>query len=427
MTDMTGVAEETFQVLLRFDYTVELFDEDGMYVAEPSEARRMFAASPYLLVSLIEANDDSAIKLMFGKSTHVNDINGLMQALRTTATKYNMTFEPQQYGKEIDPKDYRNLMLVAESQRIREMKLCEELYGTSRSSYLQLKNARLIVRHTGPIAVNSATGRAHKIGDIFVENAAGERFHCPSPSLTAARALVQHVDAGGSFTDAKAKLIFETATQDLPLTRPFLAENNTEIKDFLEWTQRFTPFRALTEWNDPDDPYERQDDDAQEQAIDQFRVQDFLDSSEFDDAMAGRSGDAPDPDEREIDKGDVMGALKVYLHRHIENASPQFQDGYNGDTSDMADMFYDQVAEAMQQRGYTIIGGDTALLDDADQGAITREDVLLPAHNQGVSLSHEVLKSTVHDDPVHPDEEHMPGPAYTARLKTLAGLGRQTY
>jgi hypothetical protein len=433
VTDMTGVAKETFKILLGFDYVVKLYDADGMTVAEPAEARRFFAASPNILVSLNDADDDSSIKLWFGKSTHANDIDGLMQALRSAVTKYNMTFEPQQYGKEIDPKDYQNLMSVSEAQRKNAMKLCEGMYGTTRASYLLLERVKLIVHHTARIDPTRRDGRMQQIGDIVLENAKGERMRFPSTDLGAARALAMHVNKGGSFSDKPARAILERATPKEPeITASTLAENNEVVVDFLRWADKFQPIRALVEYNDPSSSSEEDHEEAGNFARSDFRIQDFLNSDELEDIASGRGSHQVDPEDRTISKQEIMDALNAYILNYIQSYSPQFQDReYMEKTDPIAQMLYDQVAQAMETEGWTIDGGE--MLDDSrgmgeadDDRILRREDVLLPNRDKAASLGREALKTTVHDDPTHPNAEHDPGASYTARLQTLAGLGRRS-
>jgi hypothetical protein len=427
MTDLANCSKEIFQVLLRFDYKVKLYDADGMTVVEPSKARRMFAQSPNLMVSLSDADDDSSIKLLFGKSTHANDIDGLMQALRTTATKYNLTFEPKQFGKEIDAKDYQNIMSVSESKR--DMHVCEGMYGTTRSSYLALDNAKLIVRHNAPIDLRRKYSRAQNIESIFIENAAGERARVPTTELYAARGLAEHVNAGGECSEtglASALQAYRATRKPSSPGNPYLAENNPVVVEFMNWTATFAPDRVLREYNDPDDPAEQTHEKATDMAIEDFDPQAFMDSPEFQDTLSGRSLD-PTEGESEIGKAEIISALNVYVRHYIESYDENFSDnGFNGDTDTIAQHLYPQVEQVIQQAGWTIAAdkSDRALLDTVGEGEdeFTREDILLPHPNQYDSLSKQVTKATVHDDPANPDEEHPPNAPYVSRLRTLAGI-----
>lgn len=218
---MAAVAKEIFQVLQRFNYTVTLYDDDLDAVAEPSEARKFFAGvqdpkskhpKPHLLMSLKDDDDNPSIQLLFGKSVRANAINGLMQTARVTATKYNMTFDPQQYFKEIDPKDAG--LAVSESQtRGYDMQVFEGMYGTSRSSYLKFEHAKMIVRHKNRIDDSRIGARGRYVESIFVENHDGERLKFPTNDLSAARAMTQHVSSGGDFRDSLGEQIITLAEE----------------------------------------------------------------------------------------------------------------------------------------------------------------------------------------------------------------------
>jgi hypothetical protein len=77
-----------------------------------------------------------------------------------------------------------------------------KLYGTSKTSYQQLENAKLIVKHSAPVNFENPAGRAQRIESIYIENAQGERFKYPFKHLNGARALAQHVGHGGTPYDA---------------------------------------------------------------------------------------------------------------------------------------------------------------------------------------------------------------------------------
>jgi hypothetical protein len=120
VTNFASPAAEIFEILQSFDYTIMLYGEDGNRVEDPIEARRMFARPENIMVSLIDDGDDSCIRLYIGSDTNIADILGLMASLRTCASKYNLLFNVQQYGKQIEPKDFAGDTTVEESRLIRE-------------------------------------------------------------------------------------------------------------------------------------------------------------------------------------------------------------------------------------------------------------------------------------------------------------------
>jgi hypothetical protein len=137
--------------------------------------------------------------------THANDIMGLAQQLRITATKYALLFSAQQYTHEIKPKDLTSIIEKQDTKMINS--LTEGLYGNSRSSYLKLENAKMIIRHSKKVNDNIIGARGRCVETIFIENSAGERLLFPSKKLAPARAMTQHINQGGKFGDNLGKQI----------------------------------------------------------------------------------------------------------------------------------------------------------------------------------------------------------------------------
>lgn len=206
-----AAATETFQILRAHDYEVHLYDGQGNRVWEPAQARRLFARPQNLLVSIVDEGEDSAVQLHLSRTTKLASVMGLVQTLRTMATKYNLLFHVRAHGGSISPKEYVTKIAVSEATEDLEMNLYEGLYGTSRSSYLRLENARMIVRHAAKVDENVPGARGRNVESIFIENAAGERMLFPTTQLAPARALTAHIDMGGSWSDTVGQRIVEMA------------------------------------------------------------------------------------------------------------------------------------------------------------------------------------------------------------------------
>jgi hypothetical protein len=81
------------------------------------------------------------------------------------------------------------------------------MYGTPTISYQKIGNARLAIKHSQPINVESANSRTQKIKAIYVESPEGERFKYPFKHLSGARAMAMHVSEGGNAYDDFGKHI----------------------------------------------------------------------------------------------------------------------------------------------------------------------------------------------------------------------------
>lgn len=203
------ISSEAFQILRSYDYTCLLYDDEGKQVYEPTEARRFFAKSKNILLSIIDEGEDSSLRLFVAKSLPVTSITGMIDALRAMSTKFGVVFNVRQWDRdEMTPKDFSTRSSVTEGET---MNILEGLYGTSRSSYLKLENARMIVRHKVRINEERIGARGRNIEAIFVENKDGERVKFPTVDLAPARALTHHVDHGGSWNDKVGESIMSMA------------------------------------------------------------------------------------------------------------------------------------------------------------------------------------------------------------------------
>jgi hypothetical protein len=118
-----------------------------------------------------------------------------LRELREFAKQNMMNFSIRDITKKnLDKRDYQHLAKKNGDGSMTESKL----WGTSKTSYQQMGEAKLIVRHTQPVNYAHAAGRTLHIESIHVENSQGERFKYPVKHLNGARALATHVAHGGT-------------------------------------------------------------------------------------------------------------------------------------------------------------------------------------------------------------------------------------
>lgn len=211
MINFDDLSLEAFQVLRAYGKEIVLYDDNGNRVMEPSEARRFYLENDNILVSVLDDGDNSSIKVYLGDNVTVAEVMEFVTVLRRIATQYNVLFNVRKYNKQIVPRDFATQAAVQEQQEFSSMNIMEGMYGTSKSSYLKLENARMIVRHSARVNEQMIGGRGRSIHSIFVENALGERFLFPVNILSGARAMTQHVNQGGSFADEVGQQIIRMA------------------------------------------------------------------------------------------------------------------------------------------------------------------------------------------------------------------------
>lgn len=116
-----------------------------------------------------------------------------IRSFRPFAKDRLLNFKLQRMGKSnLDKRDY-----AFRSQVKDNMIMENKLYGTSKMSYQDLGEARLIIKHSEHINPDLPAGRTMHIESIYIENALGERFRYPAKHLNGARALAEHIKHGG--------------------------------------------------------------------------------------------------------------------------------------------------------------------------------------------------------------------------------------
>jgi len=219
------IANDLFKTIKGFNLNVQLFNEDGKRVIDPAEARKFYATDKKFMVTYESDEDPQSIKLYFGNNFTLDEdsdfnYNKFIKQVRNLAQRKNaISFTVKNYGKEIQPKDfaYQAINRNADMGNIAEG--LSPAYGSSKSSYQKLDNAKLVIRHNKPVDESLRGSRARNITALFVENSAGERFKYPYNHLAAARAMTRHVAEGGTPYDNVGAYITKLSEESLGLTK----------------------------------------------------------------------------------------------------------------------------------------------------------------------------------------------------------------
>lgn len=142
-----------------------------------------------------------------------------IRGLRQFAKDRLLNFDVQNIGKDnLDKRDYE--FQAKPKEEPMEPIMESKLYGTSKISYQDLGEARLVIKHSQPVNTDLAAGRTMHIEGIYVENAEGERFRYPYKHLNGARALAEHIKHGGNPYDNIGKHIC-SLSEELAQLRKF--------------------------------------------------------------------------------------------------------------------------------------------------------------------------------------------------------------
>ena len=199
--NLSLIADELFAKIRSQFPSIELEDEKGDPTDEPKLARSFkfdFKKKHLDLGSIeIDISDDDGMVIIFS-----NDIIS-KQPDRVRKLWFNFTRELREFAKQkMLNYQIRDINLNQLEKRDGETQMTEsKLWGTSKTSYQDLGETKIIIKHTQPVNLNLAAGRTMHIESIFIENDQGERFRYPYRHLNGARALAQHVGHGGTSYD----------------------------------------------------------------------------------------------------------------------------------------------------------------------------------------------------------------------------------
>ena len=194
-------AEELFAKLRSQFSRVSLKDENGEAAKDPKLAREFvfdFKANTVPLGSVrVDLSQEDGLTVMFSNDVVEN------QPEHVKKSWFNFIEELREFAK---PKmlnfGVRNLNLSNLTKRGETQMSESKLWGGNKTSYQDLGETRIIIRHSQPVNIDLPAGRTMHIESIYIENADGERFRYPARHLNGARAMAQHISHGGNPYDA---------------------------------------------------------------------------------------------------------------------------------------------------------------------------------------------------------------------------------
>lgn len=214
--NLSVIASELFNKIRTQFPNLKLGDENSETTSEPEEARFFefdYKHKGQMLGRIsVSLSEDDGLVVIYSNDV-VGDKNDFvkkqffefLKELREFAKQHLLTFDTRDISKSnLEKRDYEHLS----NKHFGESKMSEsKLFGTSMTSYQNLGDAKLIVKHSAPVNLGNPAGRAQRIESIYVENTAGERFKYPFRHLNGARALAQHIGHGGNPYDGIGKHI----------------------------------------------------------------------------------------------------------------------------------------------------------------------------------------------------------------------------
>lgn len=245
MREIESIASALFdKIRSRFD-NVTLGDEKAKAATDPSKARffnftytdEAGAEFGKVTISLI---DEESLKVYFGQNIsgemdrdQRQEWYHFLRNLRQFAKRNSLSFDVRDINKDsLELQDIKQQAKTDDVYTANDVTVTEsKLYGTSRNSYSDMGECRLVIKHDGLVSDEVQGDRARRIRDIFIETSRGERFLVPFKNLDGARALCTHLNDGGTMSDERAEHIGQLVKEMSAMKHFVRSTKNRQFED----------------------------------------------------------------------------------------------------------------------------------------------------------------------------------------------------
>lgn len=205
MKNLDFIADELFNKIRGRFPSITIGNDNGEVTNIPKEARFFdfeYKEGNKSLGKVSVSLDEKTISVMYSDDFAENEDTATRQnwyaflkELRQFSRKRLLNFDTRNITKSnLDKRDYKFLAINRSGE---DTMVESKMYGTSRTSYQDVGNARLAIKHNQPVNQMMPAGRTQHIESIYIESAEGERFKYPYRHLNGARAMARHVGEGG--------------------------------------------------------------------------------------------------------------------------------------------------------------------------------------------------------------------------------------
>jgi hypothetical protein len=208
MKDLSTISTDLFNKIRSQFSDIKIGDETGALTDEEDKARFFdfnFKIGSEVLGRVNIKLDQKSLTVIYTADMLDNADVGktnwfdFLKDLRRFARSNILNFDTRDITKSnLDKRDYKYLSKESGENKMSESRL----FGTSKTSFQDMGEAKIIVRHSQPVNMENPAGRTQRIESIYIESANGERFRYPTRHLNGARAMATHVANGGNPYDA---------------------------------------------------------------------------------------------------------------------------------------------------------------------------------------------------------------------------------
>ena len=188
-------------------------------------------------ISLI---DETSLKIYYGQNIsgemdreQRQEWYAFLRNLRQFAKRNLLTFDTRDINKSnLNIQDVKQQASTDDVSVSSDIKVTESrLYGTSRNSYEDMGDCRLMIKHDGLVSDDHHGSRTRNIREVFIETNKGERFLLPFKNLHGARAMAQHINCGGAPHDEFGQHIAELVSEMSAMTHFVRSTKHRQFED----------------------------------------------------------------------------------------------------------------------------------------------------------------------------------------------------
>lgn len=204
-----------------------MYDEDEKTTIAPEEARFFYVKNPEMVIEVdpdvvsMELKEKLSDELWETVDTFRRTLN---RTLRGNLTSLEFT---DHFGATTRPKKDIG---IKHMDKIGESKF-SEITGSAKTSYQNLENVKLVIKHRKPVNEEIRGARSRNISRIYLQRM-DERFRLPTTNLKVARAAARHISNGGEIHDTVCENLWQVA-EDLKKLREFVryARNSAVLNE----------------------------------------------------------------------------------------------------------------------------------------------------------------------------------------------------
>lgn len=219
------IREKLYGICKTSSIGMTMYDAKGNKTIDPKDATRFIAKfssnDPNLdnysiLVAIHDQGQTSFINIKTPTLENSKDfdmVHNLRNHIRSSiGLKEGIKINWQEFDHAIDPREEA-------VNNIKESKDISKIFGTTKSSFQKIGEAKLIIRHTDVVNEEKHGARTRHIKAFFIENKNGERFSYPHLHMSGARAFARHISNGGTNHDSIAESLYNMSQDYLSLRR----------------------------------------------------------------------------------------------------------------------------------------------------------------------------------------------------------------